>query len=119
MYYFVGLDVCERSDEMFLRHGILMRFHMMDCKSMATPMETNLKKLSDSASYSNLVDPTMYRRLIGSLMYLVNTKLDICFAVGILSKYTNEPWQFYWVATKHVLRYQHGTIGYGLSHVVK
>jgi hypothetical protein len=29
---------------------------MMDCKSMATPMETNLKKLSDSASDSDLVD---------------------------------------------------------------
>jgi hypothetical protein len=38
-----------------------MRFDMMDCKSMTTPMMTNLKKLSDSALDSNLVDPTMYR----------------------------------------------------------
>jgi len=37
-----------------------MRFDMMDCKSMVTPMETNLKKLSDSALDLNLVDPTMY-----------------------------------------------------------
>jgi hypothetical protein len=45
---------------------------MMDCKSMATPMVTNLKKLRDSDS--DLVDPSMYRQLIGSLMYLVNTR---------------------------------------------
>jgi hypothetical protein len=41
---------------------------MMEYKSMDTPMETNLKKLSDSTSYSNLVDPMMYMQLIGSLM---------------------------------------------------
>ena len=36
---------------------------MMDCKSMATPMEANLKKMSDSASDSNLVDRTMMTNL--------------------------------------------------------
>jgi hypothetical protein len=41
---------------------------MMDDKSMSTPMVTNLRKLHDSDSGSNLVDPTMYRQLIGSLM---------------------------------------------------
>jgi hypothetical protein len=56
---------------------------MMDCKSMATPMITNLKLLSDSSSY--LVDHTMYRQLIESLMYLVNTRFDIYFAVNTLS----------------------------------
>lgn len=34
---------------------------MTDCKSMATPMVSNLKKLNDCASNSNLVDPMMYR----------------------------------------------------------
>jgi hypothetical protein len=48
---------------------------MMDCKSMTTPMTINLKLLSDS--YSDLVDPTMYKQLIGSLMYLVNTRPDM------------------------------------------
>jgi hypothetical protein len=62
---------------------------MMDCKSMATPMVTNLKLLSDSSSY--LVDPTMYRQLMRSLMYLVNIRLDICFAVNTLSQYMVEP----------------------------
>jgi hypothetical protein len=89
---------------------------MMDCKSMATPMVTNLKFLSDSSS--DLVDPTMYRELIGSLMYQVNTRSDICFAVNKLSQYMVEPRHVHLVATKHVLRYLHGPVGYGLRYVL-
>ena len=62
---------------------ILKRFKMMDCKSMTTPMESKLKLLSDDSSES--VDATMYRQMIGSLMYLTNTILDIFFAVKTLS----------------------------------
>ena len=58
MHYFLGLELWQRSDEIFLSKGkyaidILRRFGMMDCKSMATPMVTNLKKLSDTASDSD------------------------------------------------------------------
>ena len=68
---------------------------MMHCNSMATPMDSNLKKLRVSTSYSYLVNPTMYKQLIGSLMYLVNTRLDICYAVGILSQFMSEPRKVY------------------------
>jgi hypothetical protein len=48
MHYFLGLEVWQRSDEVFLSQGkyiveILQRFGMMDCKSMTTPMTINLK----------------------------------------------------------------------------
>jgi hypothetical protein len=56
-----GIRDVTRSDEIFLIQGILMRFDMMDCKSMTTPMMTNLKKFSDSTSDSDLVGPTTYR----------------------------------------------------------
>ena len=69
-------------DGIFLGQGkyaveILKRFRMMDC--MASPMELNLKLLSDASSET--VDTTMYRQMIGSLMYLTP---DICFAVNTL-----------------------------------
>ena len=50
---------------------------MMDC--MASPMASNLKLLSDASS--EMVDATMYRQMIGSLMYL---RPDICFVVNTL-----------------------------------
>jgi hypothetical protein len=89
---------------------------MMDCKSMATPMTINMKLLSDSSS--NLVDPTMSRQLIGSLMYIDNTRPDICFAVNALSQCMVEPRHVHWMVEKHMLRYLCGMIGYGLRYVL-
>jgi hypothetical protein len=76
---------------------------MEDCRPMSTPMITNWKKLS--ASDSQLVDATACRQLIGSLMYLVNTKPYICFAVNTLSQYMVEPRSVHMVGAKHILRY--------------
>lgn len=56
---------------------------------MATPMVTNWKKLHDVDS--ELLNPTLYCQLIGSLMYVVNTRSNICFAVNSLSKFMMEP----------------------------
>jgi hypothetical protein len=88
---------------------------MQDCRPMSTPMVTNWKKID--ASRSEAVDPTLYRQLIGSLMYLVNTRPDICFAVNTLSQFMVEPRRVHWVAAKHVLRYLRGTVEYGLSYI--
>ena len=92
MHYFLGLEVWKLKDEIFLSQGrytidIFRRFGMMDCKSMSTPMTMTLKKLSGVVVDSDLVDPTVYRQLVGSLMYLVNTKSDICFAVSTLGQF--------------------------------
>ena len=74
-------------ERIFLNQGkyaveILKIFDMLDRKDMATPMDTNLKLLSDESS--ELVDMTQYRQIIGSLMYLTNTRPDICFALNTL-----------------------------------
>ena len=87
---------------------------MGDCRPMSTPMITNWKKLH--ASESELVEPTLYRHLIGSLMYLFNTRPDIFFVVNSLSQFMVEPKRVHWVAAKHVLRYLQGTLDYGLDY---
>ena len=87
---------------------------MMDCKSFTTPMITNLKRIR--ISESSLVDPSIYRQLIGSLMYLVNTRPDICFVVNVLSQFQVELKHDQWITTKHILRYLQGTIHYYLKY---
>jgi hypothetical protein len=121
MHYFLGLEVWQRTDEIFLSQGkytveILKKFGMLNCKPMATPMVTNLKKLSVSSSDSDEIDPTLYRQLIGSLMYLVNTRPDIFYAVSALSQFMSQPRQTHWIVAKHVLRYLRGTVGHGLRY---
>jgi hypothetical protein len=71
---------------------------MLECKSMNTPMETKLKPLVDTSS--QLVDVTLYRQIIGPLMYLMNTRLDICFVVNTLTRYLVEPRCVHLVAAK-------------------
>jgi hypothetical protein len=89
---------------------------MMDGKSMATPMVSNLKTLHETTSGRDLVDPTVYRQLIGSLLYLVHTRPNICYAVSALSQFMSDPRHVHWVAAKHVLKYLRGTVGYGLRY---
>ena len=93
---------------------ILKRFDMLNCKAMATPMDTNLKLLSDESS--DLVDVTQYKQIIGSLMYPTNTRPDICFAVNTLSQYVVNPRRVHLIDVKHVMRYLKGTIDFGIYY---
>jgi hypothetical protein len=54
--------------------------------------------------------------MIGSLMYLMNTRPDICFAVNTLSRYMVELRCVHLIAAKHVMRHLKGTIEYGLIY---
>jgi hypothetical protein len=61
--------------------------------SGCTLMVTNLRNLHDSDTSSDLVDPTMYRQLIGSLMCMIHIRPDICYAVTAMSQFMIEPIQ--------------------------
>ena len=120
MHYFLGMEVWQEDRHVFLgqgkyAHDILRRFQMEGCKSMSTPMTTNFRKLD--ASESELVDAILYCQLIGSLMYLVNTRPDLSFAVNTLSQFMVEPQRGNSTTAKHVLRYIAGTVDYGLYYV--
>jgi hypothetical protein len=87
---------------------------MLECKSMNTPMEMKLKLMADTSL--ELIDATLYRHIIGSLMYLTNTRPDICFSVNTLSHFLVEPRHVHLVVAKHVMSYLKGTLDYGLSY---
>jgi hypothetical protein len=53
-------------------------------------------------------------KIMGSLMYLKNIRLDICFGVITMSQHLDHPIQVHLVAKKHVLRYLKGTLEHGL-----
>ena len=87
---------------------------MMDCKELSTPMASNLKLLSDASLDS--VDAMMYRHMIGSFMYLTNTRPNICFVVNTLSQFLTNPRHVHLISAKHILRYLKGTVDYGLMY---
>ena len=88
----------------------------MDYKAMTTSMSSNLKLLSDASLEA--VYALIYHQMIGSLMYLMNTRLDNCFAVNTLNQFLTNPRHVHLVAAKHILRYLRGTVDYGIKYDV-
>ena len=56
--------------------------------------------------------------MIGSLMYLMNTRPDICFSMNTLSQFFTDPRHVFLITAKHIRRYLRGTIDYGLKYEV-
>eukprot|EP00253_Pinus_taeda_P006613 PITA_06613 len=111
-HYFLGLEVWKGDGELFSSQGkyeneILKTFFMDNCKPMETPLASYQRK--EGATTGEEVDATIYRQLVGSLMYLVNTQPDMCYAVNHLSQSMVRPTKLYWKASKLVLQYLRGT----------
>ena len=87
---------------------------MTECKTFGMPMEVELKLSTEDAS--PLVDERLYRKLVGSLIFLCNTRPDINYSVGVLSRFSNKPRENHWNVGMRILRYLKGTQGYGINY---
>lgn len=87
---------------------------MGECNSCQIPMEPNVK-MSKGLTEKH-VGENEYTRSIGCLRYLLHTRPDLSFVVGMLSRYMHEPRESHNVLLKQVLRYLRGTLSYGLSY---
>jgi hypothetical protein len=114
--YYLGIQVTQKEGVISLCQSsytlkILEQTGMKGCNSCHVPMENRLKLSKNDKTPS--VDKTKYRSITGSLRYLVNTRLDITYAVGIASGYMEDPKASHWTAVKQILRYLSGTVNYG------
>ena len=87
---------------------------MQGCKSMSTPLVVGSKLMKEDET--PLCNATLYRYLIGSLMYLMATRPYIMLAVSLVSRFMHQPHESHWWATKRILRYVSGTKFYGLFY---
>lgn len=116
--HFLGLELHYEEGGFILHQeryciNLLKKFGMLACKPIETPMENTVKLCVDKGK--ELEDPTMYRQIIGSLIYLTLTRPDISFEVGVLSRYMQNPRKPHLDAVRRVLRYVKGTLGYGIK----
>eukprot|EP00253_Pinus_taeda_P008084 PITA_08084 len=115
--YFLGLQVQQNKDGIFLSRTkylkqILKKYGMEDSKPVCTPMITGCNLTANDES--TVIHQPTYRSMVGSLLYLAGTRLDIMHAVGIVGRFQANPKETHLQAIKRIFKYLQGTQNYGL-----
>ena len=87
---------------------------MQDCNPTKIPMDPRIKLHEDKEGQR--VNATDYRRIVGCLRYLLHTRPDLAFSVGVASRYMEKPTVMHMKAVKQIMRYLKGTIHLGLVY---
>ena len=87
---------------------ILARFGMDKNNSMKNTIVTGTKLSKDEAGTK--VDETLFKQVVGSLMYLTATQPDLVYRVSLISRFMSCPTESHWLAAKRLLKYLKGTI---------
>jgi len=80
LHYYLGIEVTQNLKHVLISQKkyigeLLNKFGMVDCNSLFTPMEQNMKLTSKEGN--EFEDATKYRQLVGSFIYLTTIRLDI------------------------------------------
>jgi hypothetical protein len=122
MKYFLGIKVIQSRQGIFIhqqKYGseILKRFGMEDCNSVCSPIVPGCKLVKDEAGKAT--DATLYKQMIGCLMYTLATRPDMAFSVCLAARYMERPTEMHVAAVKRIMRYLKGTLRCGILHKPK
>ncbi len=94
---------------------MLNKFDMVECKPVQslTLISSLTDPFQDKGEPLTIPQHEIYRSIVGAMLYLANTtRMDISFAVGVLSRFVAAPYAIHLTAAKHILRYLKGSAGY-------
>ncbi|KAD2805405.1 hypothetical protein E3N88_38782 [Mikania micrantha] len=112
LQFFLGLQIKQKPDGIFIHQSkytkeLLKKFDLQNCKPCSNPMSTTTQLDADLKGTS--VDETLYRCMIGSLMYLTASRPDIMFATCVCARFQAAPKESHLIAVKRIFRYLQGT----------
>ncbi|XP_019241775.1 PREDICTED: uncharacterized protein LOC109221785, partial [Nicotiana attenuata] len=108
VHYFLGLEISLIPQGYIMSQhkftsNLLSEFKCQHFSSVLTPLDPSVKLTMDMGE--PISDPSLYRRLVGKLNFLQNTRPDISFSVQHLSQFLQKPQVPHMMAVLHVLRY--------------
>ncbi|GJT17162.1 retrovirus-related pol polyprotein from transposon TNT 1-94 [Tanacetum coccineum] len=117
MSFFLGLQISQSPKGIFFNQSkyaleIIKKYGMKTSDPVDTPMVEKSKL--DVDPQGKEVDPTRYRGMIGSLMYLTSSRPDLVFVICMRARYQAKPTKKNLYAVKRIFRYLRGTINIGL-----
>ncbi|XP_059073099.1 secreted RxLR effector protein 161-like [Cryptomeria japonica] len=115
--FFRGVQISQSNEGIFISKTkyikeMLKKFRMEDCNAASTPMVTGCKLSKDNESLD--ADQTKYRSMIGNLLYVTTTRLDIMQAVGFVARFQATTKETHVQAIKSIFKYLKGTMDFGL-----
>jgi hypothetical protein len=115
--FFLGFQIKQVKDKTFISqtkytHDMLEKFDMVNAKPIKTPMPTNGHL--DLNDEGKAMDVKVYRSMIGSLLYLCESRPDIMLSVCMCARFQANPKECHLVAIKRILRYLVHTPNLGL-----
>ena len=87
---------------------------MEDYKPAPSPFQFGVKPSVTCTTPE--VDATLYRQLVGKLLYLTHTHPDLSFVVSLVARFMHQPHESHWKAAKRILRYIRGTVQFGIHY---
>ena len=117
--YFLGLQVRHTNLGIFISKenyakNLVNNFGLGSAKHRRTPIGTHEKIARDEAG--NGVDQTLYKSMIGSLLYLTANHLDLCYSVGVYAIYQASPKDIHFLVIKKIVKYVSRIADYGLCY---
>ena len=107
-------DCIEINQKLYIQK-LLQRFSMDDCYTKNVPCDSSFKD-EISMDSNELADPSLYRELVGSLIYLQTcTRPDLSYTVTKLAQFMSRPTKAQFNAAKNVFKYLKATIDYSLK----
>ncbi|GJV45366.1 retrovirus-related pol polyprotein from transposon TNT 1-94, partial [Tanacetum coccineum] len=115
--FFLGLQIKQLEDGIFFNQSkyikeMLKKFGLEDAKPIKTPMSSETKLTRDEDG--KFIDDKKYRSMIGSLLYLTASRLNILFSVCLCAHFQEAPKTSHLEAVKRIFRYIKGTTHLGL-----
>ncbi|GKB72384.1 retrovirus-related pol polyprotein from transposon TNT 1-94 [Tanacetum coccineum] len=115
--FFLGLQIFQNPRGIFINQSkyaleSLKKYGMESSDPVDTPMVEKSKL--DEDPQGKAVDPTHYRGMVGTLMYLTASRPDLTFAVCMCARYQAKPTEKHLHAIKRIFKYLRGTVNRGL-----
>ena len=112
MKHFLGVEVKQCSNGIFICHKryareVLARFGIWDSNAEKNPIVPGTKLSKDKGGVR--IDETLFKQVVGSLLYLTVTRPDLMYGVSLISRFMSSPTMSHWLTTKRILKYLKGT----------
>lgn len=119
MRYFLGIDVLQGCNGIFIGQkkdikDMLEKVDMFDCNPGKTPIVPGSRLLKSDKGVE--VDNTLFKELVGSLMYLTTTRPYISYFISLISNFMEDSNESHFLAAKRILRYLQGTQSLGIFY---